>query len=947
MGELGAREAPGPSPDEMWDAFIRRRTKGKPEAIKGVVAASDPLLRKGLQSPLYKWDRLVRQNVVEIEDIGKKTPKKAEKKPAKRRPSRKKKDTPTQQRKRAFEVLNELYTDYVYTNPKAKHEPSRKAKPFQAKPKYRPAGERAARASTVAPESRQAPRDSGYGPVPATPSMKRASDWRHGLARWKEALFGTNAMDPLVQLVKEAQRRGGDASALVATMMDFELLPKFLYRDEYGKGGESFHTLKTKLQGFFITGRHIEGSLSHAFEKYGNVHWFRGIRNNLPDAVGGTRGGLTPQANMDLVQRLMGILPDNDFSKAIRKTMDGYWELAGRTGVPMAPYVKNYFPYLLRKGLSETDQVNLINDLYEANLARGRTMTRQQISDAVAGMMADEGWLRMKPGVRRNKDFPRRHAHTERMRDLMEALPRDKALKYIETDAAHVLSRYLRDGAERIAYTEKFGAADEKINQRLDLINKQLNEVGLGLTPEDEALFTDLLNVVQRTYAKPFAEGWTKFQRFMIAVNNWAKLGLALPGSLVETLIPFRNRTFASAWGMYLAEAVVTRPIRSLKRSIYTKPMHIADSRVRADYGDIVGEVIGKIISPENMDLLTATHSADIGGPIANAAFLANGLHFFTNMLMSAQIKTFRHVFEKAMMRELEIRAGKLKRSASHDEDMRMLRYYGVDADAGIRWLKEGAPIDGQYMKNEFSTALINYVNDNTLMARGTNQPRWHSNGNLAWLRHLKTYVTLFGNTVAPDMVRSMTGRVFQESPNHFGLRGKNAAAVMGTAAGMAYLAYMTEELLDWWKFGSFDRHPAAEKLHHDDAKTAQYKAWRAMSRWGIGGFSMALAFDVVESGIYNGRGYPDEKSINQLFHGTVGQDVMRLLTMATAAAHGVTSRDGRGVRAKDVARFFVDLMPMSTAFPRTPHSPGADLMNKEDLVREWTQVLRDAGVGY
>jgi hypothetical protein len=694
-----------------------------------------------------------------------------------------------------------------------------------------------------------------------------------------------------------------------------------------------------------ITGSQREGSLANILQENG-AQWFVGLRNNMPAFIDGLYGGLTKAQNDGLVRSLAGIDPHTKLSKAIKGLMDEAWDLMTEAGVPMASYVNKYFPYQLAKGLSEAKLMDLVDLVYNEGRAANRNLTHQQVKDSVFGMAGEEGWLRSPLRVRDDASRPVHNAHMERMRTMLDVVPAEKLLPYLQQDAAHVIANYLRDATDRISYASKFGAKDQKVTQRIAAANQELNKVGLGLTQSDMNLITDMLNITQRTYSTPWAEGWTTAQRVGVAWANWAKLAMVVPGSAVELLIPFRNRTLAGSWGLALAETIVTHPIRAFSRQIYRAKPSQKKGFGTLGLDEMIGEIIGKVVDVANLDMLTSTHAADLGSKLSNAAFLANGLHIMTNTLQTAMIKTFRRVLEKAAVREAEMMTGRRKRNPAHEEDILMLKYYGIDIKNAMRWMKDGSKLDAKYMQTEFAPALINYLQDNVMTARGVNQPRWHANANLMWLRHLKTYVTLFGNTVAPDMVHSMTGRVFQESPKHLALRGKNISATMGTMAGMAYVAWASESIMDWWKYGDTTNHPLHERLDGSDQQNAQWMALRAMNRWGLAGFGPAMIFDVAESGVYSGRGYPDEDSMTEILEGTYGKDALKIMAMAGMAMHGMLSEDGEMPYAEDIAKYLVSIMPMSTGWPRNDMSPAADMMmTKEDWVEQLTYMLQEMGM--
>jgi hypothetical protein len=781
------------------------------------------------------------------------------------------------------------------------------------------------------------------GPPPGK-YARREKDGHHNWQTAREFLGGAQAKTPLVRKWGDLLKRNPEATALGRLIAAFDILPKWQFTRAIGRQ-QSFYVLRNKIRGMLVTGTQWEGSLARALEEHG-AHWFVSARNWIPEKLAGTRAGLTKEKNLELVRGLMGVGPETPIVKAVRASMDNAWAYMGRAGVNLPPYVKNYFPYKLKRALSWENQNKLIDKVIHHSKKSGRRVDPENVASQIRGMAGEDGWMRMNVRMRDPKTFAKEQWNMEKVRKVLDVIPPEEMIPFLETDAAHVLTNYLRDASDRIAYGIKFGPKEQKLKLMVREAEKEMNKSGMGFSPEDMQLIDDLLNITQRTYRMPISEKWVSMQRFGIALGNWAKLGMVVPGSMVEALIPLTNRTMARQWIPALAHQMFDYPLRGLARQIYRAPPSKKTGFGTLGYDAVVAEIAGKVVSVDQMDLLTATHAADIGSKWSNAAFLANGLHLMTNVFQSALQRTFRMSMERAMLREAEIRTGRRKRSAAHDEDMLMFEYYGVKPENAMRWLQGGAKLDSAFFIRDYVPSMINFMQENVMTARGVNQPKWHSNPNWAFLRHLKTYVTMFGNTVAYGAYKQALGKTFIESPKHAALRGRNVMQVAGTFVGMYYLAMASEQLMDWWKYGGTKNHPLMERLDGSKEQRTNAMAVRAINRWAIGGFPAALMFDMWESGLYTGRGFADEDDIRELMSGTVGKDGIRALVAVFAAFHGLMPGDGEGLTAQEVAALIVGQMPMGTALPRNSQSPAADLMPTKSEIQEWvTDELQDMGL--
>jgi hypothetical protein len=768
----------------------------------------------------------------------------------------------------------------------------------------------------------------------------------HGQSR--EVFLGAQTITPFTRKLKDLIGKvGADHPAVIALgslYQDFGALPHWVWTK--GMGSEqSFYNMRTKLRGLLITGGQHKGSLAHAIQTHGG-QWFTGARDWMPQFMSGTRGGMTKAMNQEALHGLLGIGPDTPLVKALREVMDNSYGLLQRSigdYKKLAPYVKDYFPMKLKKGISLLEQDALVDVIMANGRRKGKKLDINVVGNQVRSMAGEDGWMQGRMGIRDPRTHAREHWNAEKTRTLLDGIDPNELLPFIETDVAHSLTTYLNAAADRAAYGFKFGANDQKLLGKIGKVNEELNKVGESLTVADQALLEDMLKITQREYHVPGSKWWTDSQRVGIAIANWAKLGMVVPGSMVEMIIPLRNRTMAAHWMPALAHTMLTYPARATVRQIWrAKPGEQGWGAM--GYDAIVGEVIGKVVNVSDMDLLTANHAGDLGSKYSNAAFIANGLHVMTNVLQTATIRTFRKSMENFAMREGEMKAGRMKRTAAHQEDLLMFEYYGIKPEAATAWIKNGSKKDGSFFMRQYGPALIKYMQENVMTAQGVNQPRWHSNSNFAFLRHLKTYVTMFGNTVAPDIWHKATANVFVESPQHAGLRTRNASQVAATGAAMYYVADASEEIMDWWKYGGTRKHPVNRGKNRDERQAT--KVARAMNRWAVTGIPGMVAYDIWESAQYQGRGFGDEGAIQDLMSGAAGKDAIRGLLLIAASFYNMAT-DGHGAATREQsAAWMTSQMPMVSALPRSRQSPAASwMMNKDTVYKFWLQAFKEMGI--
>lgn len=748
--------------------------------------------------------------------------------------------------------------------------------------------------------------------------------------------------DRLFQIEKASDGLLGKATANLFQMFDY--IPTRQWNDAWGVR-RNWHSLYQDLRGRWLLGSYRTGSMANILAKHGG-QWFYTMREFIPYAIGGTKHYLTRAQQVALYEGLaLGKKVDPAHAELVsdwRTLYDNFYADAKRSGGgAVAAHRTNYLPF------------RLANKWWWARKARDRAFVRMLQEEAGVDQFTAENTLNF---MTRNKGFVMSpldaieigqkgkikrtsFGQMEQARQVISKVSPERLAEFADKDVVRLTTEYLRQGTHRLAAGQVFGWRNEKLNAALQAAVREASEAGAPFTRQELNTVRDMANIAQKTYGSA-PSTWMWLVRHAMGVSNFALLGLVVPVSLIESFNGLTNPAMRRAYTEAFLYTAAMQPTKNFIRQIYrARP----GQKTKMNLGHpteetIVAEGIGKMITVKEMDLATARHGADVASKYGNAAFVVNGLHFLTQGFTHAQTRVFQNSLTHFAKKELEIRQGRAKRSPAHESNRRMFESYGMNTDSIVKWQQAGAKKGGAWWSREYAPALIRYLDETVLTARGVNQPRWHSNPVFAPMKHLMTYVTMYGNTVAPEIFNQLTGTLMARHPEHPALWFRRSAE-MAAIGWVAYnLAMGIEAILDDWKYGGTERHPSLGKLSDEDLEW--HLRSRAFNRIGVGGFAGAKLYDILEMSTYGGGGLQDVLGPLP----SKGWDAFFLLW---AGMNGLADENGDKVNADRAARWMVrSLYPMATAFARTDEGLGADYVpSREEMENDLAQWLFEMGV--
>ena len=202
----------------------------------------------------------------------------------------------------------------------------------------------------------------------------------------------------------------------------------------------------------------------------------------------------------------------------------------------------------------------------------------------------------------------------------------------------------------------------------------------------------------------------------------------------------------------------------------------------------------GDIAAMERMNQMFAGDFTWAG----NLVFRANGLYYWTKWMNNLAVGTF-----DAMARDYFTRkaAGK-KLNMWPAEELRMqklMEYYRLDLKEGIKWAKEGHKLEGAFFE-KLKKGALTFAEDSVLTPNPAIVPLWHSNPGLAWLKHLKAFPTLIGNTVLRRWAMDIN-HSFRDNGMPL-VSGRNATYAVGTGMAMLLTAHLSNVITDEIRYG-------------------------------------------------------------------------------------------------------------------------------------------------
>jgi len=619
---------------------------------------------------------------------------------------------------------------------------------------------------------------------------------------------------------------------------------------------DSYHSMRHTKTGEYMT------DLDNIFFKI-KPKWVPGLKNITPRRVGG-RGGwvITEKQNKQLSLALdpttspevLAKIPNNmkQAAKDIRALDDKIFKEAKEVFTDLE-YTKGHLHRVYdHKWMKKNPEqaVEILTKAFQSSkkamdeLGKGieNNSAREAAQRMVDYALENNGSVRMTPeflrasevaalGIAKNakeaKVAAKKASGIDYERVLVDITDAQLG-PLLEQSVYKRMTKYAEDTAARTSYAKINGPYNELLYDRLNRANAELAAStaagGRPLRQYEVQQVLDLWAAFQHIYKSDTYKKWITFQKGYITLLNAALLPLASVASLTEAPLPMYHggvRAYSKAMGRELFHTLPLQLLRSKNKDIKlfgkdkTRSMIITEQIRKA----------GDIAAMERMNQMFAGDFTVAG----NLVFRANGLYYWTKWMNNLAVGTY-----DAMVRDYFTRkaAGK-KLNMFPQEEVRMqklMQYYGLDLAEGIKWAKEGHKLEGAFYE-KLKKGALTFAEDSVLTPNPAIVPMWHSNPGLAWLKHLKAFPTLIGNTVLRRWGADIN-QAYRDNGMPL-VSGRNATYAVGTGMAMLLTAHISNILTDEIRYG--EENPFYKTKFPDD-KTR----WmiRAAERWGIAGVS-------------------------------------------------------------------------------------------------------------
>ena len=455
--------------------------------------------------------------------------------------------------------------------------------------------------------------------------------------------------------------------------------------------------------------------------------------------------------------------------------------------------------------------------------------------------------------------------HTRILRDL----PMETFEKYMKNDAYEGLQFYLEEMVNRVEWARRFGENNELLYKGLIDGIKEANAKGVDIEAFRVERALRLSEAMQGVYKMGGNRSWVRFQRGYIAILNAALLPLATVASLPEAALPLYNggiKAYAKALPKEVFQTATLMVGKAIKKDF--KLFGVDKSRSM-----IIAEQIRKAGDVATMERLNALFQGDTS-MLGNIVFRANLLHYWTKWMNHLAVGTYDVMVKDYFKSRV---AGK-KTGLVKGEEVRMERlmeYYGLDIAEGMAWARTGAKIEGSPGYTKADRAFFEkmkrgahiFAEDSVLTPNPAILPLWHSNPNLAWLRHLKTFPTLIGNKVMSKWgMETYKGFRDQGMPVSGGRAGMYA---IGTGMALLLIADFANQITDYLRYG--EKGNPLYKQRYKDLNETEMRLVRAIERAGLFGMGNFVFDSMFHSytgpfGVFMGPTWTKSEAIFKVF---------------------------------------------------------------------------------
>ena len=350
-----------------------------------------------------------------------------------------------------------------------------------------------------------------------------------------------------------------------------------------------------------------------------------------------------------------------------------------------------------------------------------------------------------------------------------------KISKYLDTDIETVLADYIHQSTALIARKKYFGINVNEFKERY--IDKIQAELGAGNRLNTKEI-ENLINMYKVTTGQqdPIKTAWVRAALDGVTVvNQMALLPFATITSLSEIAVPILKGAGKKGIQKGKGEAEVgAGGIRTMFQTIKDYGKFWWNDIVQAE-ADVRSKSLREL-NRLNRAMTTAGQDralAMFGQGITQKATQAQNVFFKYNLLHDWTRFVQLTSYEVGKSKIYENLYSLANKKLSKTQKLRLqdeLNELGVNIEAGIKWVKDGANPRGIFYKKNFTKSAARYVDEVVMnpTAASNQKPLLHSYLLSRALFGLMGFPTAFSNTVLKNGIRDITRDVRQFSRGRF-----------------------------------------------------------------------------------------------------------------------------------------------------------------------------------
>ena len=451
-------------------------------------------------------------------------------------------------------------------------------------------------------------------------------------------------------------------------------------------------------------------------------------------------------------------------------------------------------------------------------IGEGRTMA----SNRAEAMLSDIMNMTGKENAAEIKAIAKKASGVDHQRVLRD-LPVETFEKYMKNDPYEGLQYYIEETVNRVEWARMFGEHNELLYKGIIDGVREASAKGYDVPRYVVERTLRLAEAMQGAYKMGGHKGWVRTQRWTQNFLNAALLPLATIASLPEAALPLYNGGI-KAYGKAIPKAIGAG-ILMVGKAIHKDFKAFGIDRTRAMIITQQIRKAGDVAAMERMNALFQGDSSLLG----NIVFRANLLYYWTKWMNHLAVGTY-----DAMVKDyFKSKAAGKRTGLTKGEEVRMERlmeYYGLDLAEGIAWSKAEAPLKGPFFEKLKRGAHL-FAEDSVLTPNPATLPLWHSNPNLGWLRHLKTFPTLIGNRVMAKWGNEIYKGFHDQGMPVSG--GRAGAYTIGTGMALLLTADLSNHIIDFLRYGD-EGNPLYEQRFGKKLSERQIRVLRAIERAGL-----------------------------------------------------------------------------------------------------------------